>query len=268
MRRVLVTNDDGFDFPGLIALVDALRGKYDVTVVAPKVQQSWMGKAITAYRDLRVESIGENDGIPFYSVDGTPADCVQAALYHVLKELPDLVVSGVNDGLNAGTGFVWSSGTVGAALEASLSGVPAIAVSLDSPYPRKKKPTLKEFSFSAHIGARTVDAYFKKGFPAGVDALSVNVPYNAGEKTPVSVTKMAHHPYMSIFKSAKEGSGKKLSRKPGALDEVGGWALNSDLHHLRVKKEITVTPLRLDLTADADISGFARNLRISSGKGR
>ncbi len=125
MIRILVTNDDGYRSEGIHALARALRAIGEVTIVAPMTEASAIGHALTLRRPLRLESIG--DGV--YAVDGTPTDCVNIAVTQVFKEMPSLVVSGINKGWNLGDDVTYS-GTVAGALEASLLGVPAIAVSL------------------------------------------------------------------------------------------------------------------------------------------
>ena len=125
MRRILVTNDDGYRSEGITALADALRSIGEVTIVAPVEEASAIGHALTLRRPLRLEII--SNGI--YSVDGTPTDCVNLAVTQLFKGLPDLVVSGINKGWNLGDDVTYS-GTVAGALEGALLGVQGIAVSL------------------------------------------------------------------------------------------------------------------------------------------
>ena len=125
MPRILVTNDDGYFSPGIEALARHLAAVGEVFVVAPQTEASAVGHALTLRRPLRLESIREQ----VWAVDGTPTDCVNIAIAEVLKGVPDLVVSGINKGLNIGDDVTYS-GTVAGALEAALLGYPAIAVSL------------------------------------------------------------------------------------------------------------------------------------------
>lgn len=126
--HVLLTNDDSHTSPLFHFLIDQLRPMAQLTIVVPMEEQSWTGKAITRFGYLYMEAIRLGD-VEAYCVDGTPADCINLGLHHVTPRKPDLVVSGINIGINAGLGFVLSSGTVGACLEANLAGVPAIALS-------------------------------------------------------------------------------------------------------------------------------------------
>ncbi len=126
---ILLSNDDGYNAPGLEALADALIPIAMVTVSAPSTQQSGAGHGITYREPVLVSSISNAHKIPWYSVSGRPATCVRLGLEHLIKEKPDLVISGINRGENLGL-VTFHSGTVGAAREASFLGIPAIAVSL------------------------------------------------------------------------------------------------------------------------------------------
>src|ERR1700732_51508 len=125
MVRILITNDDGYRSAGIHALATALRELGDVTIVAPTTEASAIGHALTLRRPLRLETIEDR----VFAVDGTPSDCVNVAITQVLRELPDLVLSGINKGWNLGDDVTYS-GTVAGALEGALLGVAALAVSL------------------------------------------------------------------------------------------------------------------------------------------
>src|ERR671912_707432 len=124
MKRILVTNDDGVHSEGIRALADALKHLGEITVVAPIQEASAIGHALTLRRPLRVDTI--HPGV--FAVDGTPTDCVNVAITHVMKDKPDLIVSGINKGWNLGDDITYS-GTVSAALEGALLSIPSIAVS-------------------------------------------------------------------------------------------------------------------------------------------
>jgi 5'-nucleotidase len=129
--NILITNDDGIHAPGLTALFLELRSLGEVTVVAPDSEQSAVGHAISLSQPLRVRQVSLDGGVPGWSVNGFPADCVKIALAELLPELPDLVVSGINLGPNVGINVLYS-GTVSAATEASILGVRALAFSLNT----------------------------------------------------------------------------------------------------------------------------------------
>lgn len=139
IKNILITNDDGYYAPGLLTLVEKLNesGKYNLYVAAPSKQQSGVGHGITLFSNLTAEKIILQRpilySIPAYGVDGTPADCTKLALTNLFKEISfDLVISGINEGVNVGVGVLYS-GTVSAALEACINKIPSIAVSLSYP---------------------------------------------------------------------------------------------------------------------------------------
>jgi 5'-nucleotidase len=126
--HILLTNDDSHDSPLFLNTIEALHTRGDLTVVVPAEEQSWKGKSMTRFGPLYVDKI-DLHGTPAFSVTGTPADCVNLAVYNLLENPPDIVVSGINIGTNTGLGFMLASGTVGACLEANIAGLPALALS-------------------------------------------------------------------------------------------------------------------------------------------
>ncbi|TVR49079.1 MAG: 5'/3'-nucleotidase SurE [Puniceicoccaceae bacterium] len=128
LPTILVTNDDGIDSPFLAALLDALATEARLFIAAPAAEQSWIGKAMSRHREVAVTPREGFPG-PAWAIDGTPSDCVNIALGHLLPARPDLVISGINLGQNAGLPFILASGTIAGAIEAVLHGLPAVAVS-------------------------------------------------------------------------------------------------------------------------------------------
>jgi len=127
--KILITNDDGIDSPFLKPLAATFAKSHDVTVAAPSSEQSWIGKAMSRRGTVELQT-RSNFPCSAYSLSGTPSDCVNIALAHLCVSKPDLVLSGINIGHNAGLSFIASSGTIGGALEASLQNLPAIAASM------------------------------------------------------------------------------------------------------------------------------------------
>ncbi len=162
--HILVTNDDGIQAPGLRALVEALKETATITVVAPSRERSAAAQSLTLRQPIYCDEIAERE----YSVEGTPADAVILAFHTLLKEKPDLVISGINRGANAGEN-IYYSGTVGAAMEAAINRVPAMAISLAY--------REKEFDFgpAAKFACVLAPLIIKEGLPDGV-LLNVNVP--------------------------------------------------------------------------------------------
>lgn len=161
---ILVANDDGIDSPGIRVLAKALASLGDVWVVAPERTQNAMGRAITLHKPLRLTRVGRQ----MFSVNGTPSDCITLAVGHLLKNRhPDLVVSGINKGLNLGDD-VSNSGTVAAALEGAIRGIPSIAVSMDG-------PDRFRFPLGAKVSLEVATMVLKQGLPKDT-LLNVNVP--------------------------------------------------------------------------------------------
>ena len=126
--RILLTNDDSHDSPLFLLAIRILAGLGELTIVVPSREQSWKGKSMTRFSELYVDRI-DLHGTPAWSVSGTPADCVNLAIYNLMEEKPDIVVSGINIGINTGLGFFLASGTLGACFEANIARIPAIALS-------------------------------------------------------------------------------------------------------------------------------------------
>ncbi len=130
--RILICNDDGINAEGIVALAREIRKIADVTVVAPSTQQSAVGHAITVNYPLRTVPWRVDNDLPGYAVEGTPADCVKLGVGFLMKEKPDMVISGINHGSNTAINIIYS-GTVSAATEGTILGIPSIAISLASP---------------------------------------------------------------------------------------------------------------------------------------
>lgn len=126
--KILLTNDDGPDSPFLRIAIRCVRSWGELTVVVPSEEQSWMGKRMTRLGELRRTSV-EIEGEEVHCFSGSPADCANFGIYHLFDKKPDFVVSGINIGKNTGLGYVLSSGTVGACLEANIAGIPGVALS-------------------------------------------------------------------------------------------------------------------------------------------
>ena len=164
MPNILLTNDDGYSAPGLVALAEALADFAEVSVVAPSGERSGAAQSLTLRQPIVCHAIQERH----WAVDGTPADAVIVALHGLLKRKPDLVISGINHGANLGENAYYS-GTVGAAREAALHHIPSIAVSLCS-----KKPAVR-FENAANVARRAAELVLKEGLPDQV-LLNINVP--------------------------------------------------------------------------------------------
>ncbi|NKC13227.1 MAG: 5'/3'-nucleotidase SurE [Gammaproteobacteria bacterium] len=233
--RILVSNDDGYLAPGLRALADALCSVADVVVVAPERNRSGASNSLTLSRPLRVNRASSG----FYFVDGTPTDCVHLALFGVLREQPDLVVSGINAGANLGDDVIYS-GTVAAAMEGRFLGLPAIAVSLVS-----EQPT--HYAAAAQVAKDMVTNLSENTIP-GDTILNVNVPdLPYGELAGFEVARLGsrHQAEPVIAMPDPRGNGSVYwIGATGAEHDAGP---GTDFHAVREGK-VAVTPLHTDLT--------------------
>lgn len=230
---ILVTNDDGIHSPGLRVLVRSLESRGRVVVVAPDRERSAVSHALTLHSPLRaVEQTND-----WWAVDGTPTDCVNLGIHGLLKEVPDLVVSGINLGANLGDDLTYS-GTVAAAMEATLMGVPALAMSLAAEHFGEA-----DFLFAGQWAAHLADSVKAHGLPADT-FLNVNVP--AGEPGAMQLTRQGKRRYA-------EGVVRNLDPRGRAYYWIGAGELSfqdlegTDAWAIR-HGVVSVTPLHLDLT--------------------
>jgi len=238
--NILLTNDDGIHADGLWAMERALSGQHNVFVVAPDKERSAIGHSITLAHPLRVNRVKTNGGWG-YAVNGTPADCVKLAIREILEEIPDMVVSGINPGANVGINLNYS-GTVSAAKEAALMGVPAIAISKDM-------PLNDDYSLVTDFISDLIDKVVRNGLPR-TTFLNVNIPDCSLEHIQgVRITRQGSAPPISI----KGG----FHRRVDPRNEVYYWQgverqafeeeADSDGAALCVNC-ISVTPVQCDMT--------------------
>src|SRR5947199_9411869 len=260
MLEVLLTNDDGIEAEGLQSLRRALREVDGVSlaVIAPDGNRSATARSITTRRPIWVEEVDFGDGSVGYATDGTPVDCVRFARLGLIDGFEaDLVVSGVNHGSNLGDDITYS-GTVAAALEALVLGLPGIAVSQQS-YAREldfRIGSRFDFATAATFTARTVEELESGPLPAGT-LLSINVP--AGEPDGVEVTRLGKRIYRDALELAAEeddGGRRRQYRiygeAPEHVDEQG-----TDLAAVAAGR-IAVTPVHFDLTDREGMDALAR----------
>jgi len=233
--KILVTNDDGIYSKGIILLARALTEVGEVFVVAPDREKSAIAHSLTLHRPLRVERIKRN----FFAVDGTPADCVHLAVNTILPEHPGLIVSGINKGGNLGDDITYS-GTVSAAFEGTLLGIPSFAVSLVARSHFKFHP-------AARFAVRVAHAILKKGLPKDT-LLNVNVP-NLPEEEIQSYQITQQGRWVHNGGTVVE----KMDPRGKKYYWIGGGQLvfdrrgNTDFEAVS-KGAVSVTPLHLDLT--------------------
>jgi 5'-nucleotidase len=245
--RILLTNDDGISAPGLQATRRALRelSGVEVDVIAPDSNRSATARSITTRSPLSIEEIEFDDGDRGYATDGTPVDCVRFAELELLGGRPDLIVSGINHGANLGDDITYS-GTVAAALEGIVLGIPAVALSQQSSGGGMGYVSGRfDFGFAAAFAARLVQRLATESMP---EATLINVNCPAGEPQGVEVTKIGKRIYNDELKLVGEDSEGGRRRyeiygwQPG-YEEIEG----TDLFAV-AQGRISVTPIHFDLT--------------------
>lgn len=243
---ILVTNDDGVHAPGLRALAAEMRRLGDVVVAAPSVQRSAISSSITLYTPLIAHHRREN-GMEIYAVDGTPADAVKLALRELLPEAPDLVVSGINFGLNTGSDVLYS-GTVGGALEAAQFGIPSFALSLgvsDDP----------SWAVAARM-CRTIVRKILRQYPEPATAFNVNIPALPPTRIRGTLTTVQEErPYEDSYDRRQDPRGRTYywlkgagARKHGSDPHRNGTAAVPTDAWAVSQGYVSVTPLRRNLT--------------------
>ena len=237
--RILVSNDDGYFSPGIAALAEAMRAFGEVTVVAPEADRSGASNSLTLDRPLYVRRSSQG----FYSVNGTPTDCVHVAVTGFLEHRPDLVVSGINNSANLAEDTLYS-GTVAAAMEGYLLGLPAIAFSLAS---RSFEHLETAVCVAQQVVRRLIDQPFAKA-----RLLNVNIPsVPIGELQGYELTRLGRRHVAQPVETAVSPRGETVYwvGPPGGQREAGP---GTDFHALN-QSRVSVTPLQVDL---GDTDGF------------
>jgi 5'-nucleotidase len=237
--RILLTNDDGIHAPGIHALLPVLSELGEVSIVAPDRERSATGHGITVHYPLRVQHYCIPDSqVCAWMVDGTPADCVKIAVQALLPIKPDLVVSGINAGSNLGTDVLYS-GTVSAAVEGVILGIPAIAVSLS----QHENP---DFTYAAQAAKRIIMKMLDQELPPNT-LLNINVP--PGQEHDIrgaAITKLGHRHYENTFEKRHDPRGRVYYWLGGDVLDVEN---DSDSDIVAVQNGyVSVSPIHFDLT--------------------
>ena len=251
--RILITNDDGVNSSGIVAAKNAIKKLGDIDVVAPATQQSGIGHALTLFEPIRVTISKLLDGTTAYSVSGTPTDAVIIGIYEIMKEKPDLLISGINVGENLGMAELSTSGTIGAAMEAAVHGIPAIAVSI-----QVTRDDIKfhdghvdiDFDFAQKITLKLSKKIIKNGLPEGVDFLNVNIPSHP-QSHKIHLTRLGKKMYSIHIQKRLDPRGREYYWIAG--DPVGIDEKETDVYTLRSCNCPTITPISLDSTSNLDL---------------
>jgi 5'-nucleotidase len=262
---ILLTNDDGADSPALMPFMRSLAELAPVRAVVPASERSWASKKMSRFGRLRLERRDASAG-ELWLLDGYPADCTNLGIHSLFPTPPALVVSGINVGANAGLAYFLSSGTVGAAVEGTLGGLPAAAFSLQlapEDYRRWRQSRSMEgmegmWEAAAEVGREVVAEIWRGGLPAGAALLNVNMPPGVGVETPRRFAGLASSTYGAFFAPEEEAGHYSYSLQGLRLLESDGC---SDIEALE-RGEVAITPVRFAFEAEApaqDRRRFERN---------
>lgn len=237
---IFVTNDDGVSSKGIRSLFESVKEFGDVVIIAPDSPQSGTGHGITIHDPLRLDRLDLFEGTEAYSCSGTPVDCVKLGVYEIMHRKPDLLVSGINHGANTSTNVLYS-GTMSAAVEGSMEGIPSIGFSLDS------FNADADFTLSMEVVKRVVSAVLEKGMQKGV-CLNVNIPDIAKEEHQgIKVCKQAHAYWADRFDKREDQFGKPYYWLTGDFIDAD-QSEDTDLFWIP-KGYTTVVPTQFDMTA-------------------
>ncbi|WKN30811.1 5'/3'-nucleotidase SurE [Porifericola rhodea] len=245
---ILVSNDDGITSQGIKVLVNEMKKLGEVIVVAPDSPQSGMGHAITIGNTLRLTETDIFEGVKAYKCSGTPADCVKLAKFHVLKDRrPDLVVSGINHGSNTSISVLYS-GTMSAAVEGAIEGLPSIGFSLCD------YAADADFSHTCEPVQKIAKQVLEKGMPKGI-ALNVNIPPKQNDNLKgIKVCRQAHAKWQEEFDQRFDPNGRRYFWLAGNFvnfdkgEDNDEWAIANNY--------VSVVPCQYDLTAHHAISAL------------
>jgi len=245
LPTILVINDDGIDSIGLSTLAKQLEKLGKVIVVTPEAERSGIGKAISIGQ-VNITETSFGDGTRAYATTGTPADSFLIAVNKILKCMPDLLVSGINIGPNLGIDDLLTSGTVGAAFEAAIHNVPAIAVSyclseITEKMPEKAKVSVKDLELAATFAYKAARHVLERGMPPEVEIISINVPEKADCRK-VKLTSLCYDGYGDIHTATKDG----YIIKSWTLRHYPDGDPGTDLHAIKTDKCISVTPIKVE----------------------
>lgn len=236
--KILVTNDDGIEAPGIQVLAEALREIGEITIVAPLKEQSGVGHGITMQIPLRVIKYNKNGEFFGYAVNGTPADCVKIGVRNIMKDTPDLVVSGINHGSNTAINIIYS-GTVSAAREASIMDIPSIAISLTN-------HTGTDFRYAGKVARMLAKKMIGKDLPTGT-LLNVNVPDVPEDQIKgICLTSQGKSKWDDNYEQRVDPNGRDYYWLTGSLT-VLDTEINTDQAAIK-NNYVSISPIHFDLT--------------------
>jgi 5'-nucleotidase len=236
--KILLTNDDGYNAPGILSLYETLKLHHKVILIAPDREKSAVGHGITLNEPMRIDTINLNNGNEVYAVTGTPADCIKLGLFELCTTPPDLVISGINPGSNTGVNINYS-GTIAAAREAAFNGILSIAVSI------YRKENIIDFQGVSQFVAQLVNKIHDYGLPLGT-FLNINAPnIPIDEVRGIKITRQASNNVSKNFEKRIDPRNRSYFWYDN-LDQVDGKA-DTDVKALS-QNYISMTPIQCDIT--------------------
>lgn len=245
---ILLTNDDGINSDGITTLFESLRSHHRIMVIAPETEMSATSHSISLHAPLRVRRLDSSR----YAVNGTPTDCINLALFHILRERPDLIISGINHGPNLGTDVTYS-GTVAAAIEGAILGIRSIAVSCVD-------YTVRDLHNHAQFIGRLINQIRLHRSLSSGTFLNINMPAKIDlEDYSVAITRLSSRRYDKVIKKRRDPRGREyfwIAGEPVNIDDGRG----TDVYALR-ENQISITPLKIDQTDYTTLSVLKRDLK-------
>ena len=260
-KLVMVTNDDSVQSNGIIKLAREVSKHADVVVVAPEQPMSAAALSLTFHKPLRVSRV-QRDEFECYAVSGSPGDCVMIGVNKILGRRPDLVVSGINIGDNDTFQDILASGTVAAALEAAISGIPAIAYSMivneESLFALEYDQP--DFSNAAEIAGEIARDVLENGMPEGAEVLNVNFPSGVDPTTEIALTGVGRRKYTDKVLVRKDPRGRPYYWLFGEV--LSKFPANTDAEAVLTKGRVSITPIELNLSGPLTHGLEALRLRV------
>lgn len=260
---ILITNDDGIYSPGLKAAAEAVADLGDLLMVAPRFQQTAMGRSypVIPTQGVIEEIILEIAGHPHlaYGVHGSPSQAVLHGVMELAPHQPDLCISGINYGDNIGVTMA-ASGTIGAAFEASTCGIPALAVSreVDMALHRSENYAELDWRIPAYFTRLIAEKMLRNGLPAGVDVLNLNIPEETSEMTEIRLTVQSQWPHFYYTRShEKRDFSQRFLLPLTKIASLDSLEPNSDIKAVVFDRVISLTPLRSNFTAPVDLGNWS-----------
>ncbi len=255
--HILVTNDDGIHAEGIQYLSQVLHSEgqgFRLSIIAPDRERSAVGHAITMHQPLRVQKLSfiHNRELSGWAVNGTPSDCVKLAIEAILKDKPDLVVSGINRGSNLGTDVLYS-GTVSAAVEGLIMGIPSVAVSLTD------SGEEKDYIFAARFICKLIPAFISCGIKAST-LININIPVHTDLINGARATSLGTRRYKNIFDQRVDPRGSIYYWLAGELVDDDPENQDSDTKAIR-ENYISVTPVHFNLTDQGSMPDLEKMLQ-------